>query len=163
MLLYRITTEAYATDLTGTGSFLYGGRWNSKGIRLLYTAESSALAMLEALAHLTMLRQPRSYVKLNIDITELIKQWQSTTDADWYSAVTAAELAKNWQLNSQLALTRQVGDSFVKAGNFPALKVPSALEPDSYNYLLNPGHPLFALVQVVKTTPVSFDQRLVNR
>lgn len=163
MLLYRITTEEYATDLSGTGAFLYGGRWNSKGVRLLYTAESSALAMLEALAHLTMLRQPRSYVKLTIDISRLIKKWQTTADAVWYKAVTAAELGKNWQLNTQLALTRQVGDSFVKEGSFPALKVPSALEPDSYNYLLNPGHPFFAAIQGIKTTPVSFDQRLLSR
>lgn len=163
MLLYRITTEDYATDLSGTGSFLYGGRWNSKGVRLLYTAESSALAMLEALAHLTMLRQPRSYVKLTIDISRLIKKWQTTADDVWYKAVTTAELGKNWQLNAQLALTRQVGDSFVKEGSFVALKVPSALEPDSYNYLLNPGHSLFAAIQVIKTTPVSFDQRLLNK
>ncbi|MCU0374583.1 MAG: RES family NAD+ phosphorylase [Chitinophagaceae bacterium] len=163
MLLYRITSAEYAADLSGTGAFLYGGRWNSKGVRLLYTAESSALAMLEALAHFTMLPQKRSYVKLTIDVSNLIEQWQKTADAAWYKTVAAAELGNNWQLSAQLSVTRQIGDSFVKEGFFPGLKVPSALEPDSHNFLLNPGHALFAAMRVIKTTPVSFDQRLVNR
>jgi hypothetical protein len=31
MELYRLTKEKYGNDISGTGAFLAGGRWNSKG------------------------------------------------------------------------------------------------------------------------------------
>jgi len=52
MVLYRITSKAYVRDLSGTGAFLYGGRWNKKGIRMLYTSGSLSLAALEIVVNL---------------------------------------------------------------------------------------------------------------
>lgn len=163
MVLYRITTTDYAKDLSGTGAFLHGGRWNSKNVRLLYTSESSALAMLESLAHITMLPQVRQYVKLTIDASLLVQQWNELHDTLWYQEVHNYDLPLRWQEDIHLAATRRRGDTFVAAGKYPALRVPSAPEPDSFNYLFNPGHPLFQHLKVLKTTPVHFDQRLVRR
>ncbi|HMP94283.1 MAG TPA: RES family NAD+ phosphorylase, partial [Phnomibacter sp.] len=47
MVVYRIAACSYINDLSGEGAYLHGGRWNSPGTRLLYTAENPALAMLE--------------------------------------------------------------------------------------------------------------------
>lgn len=163
MLLYRITTIEFAQDLTGTGAYLHGGRWNSKGVRLLYTAESSALAMLEALAHVTMLHQVRQYVKLTIDAAPLIKAWEAAHKGPWFSSIESAVLPPGWQDEIHLDTTRRYGDAFVVQGTLPALKVPSALEPDSHNWLINTLHPLFGQLRVIKTTPVHFDQRLMRR
>jgi RES domain-containing protein len=36
-------------QLDGEGARLYGGRWNSPGVRVAYAADSPALAVLEVL------------------------------------------------------------------------------------------------------------------
>lgn len=54
MKLYRIAQTAHIKDLSGTGARLYGGRWNEKGVGVVYTSESRALAILEYLVHVPM-------------------------------------------------------------------------------------------------------------
>lgn len=50
---YRICKTKYvATAFDGEGAFRFGGRWNTRGTRLIYTAGSLALAALEMLVHL---------------------------------------------------------------------------------------------------------------
>src|SRR5262249_39960709 len=53
--LWRIaadTSDYEAHDLSGAGAERTGGRWNRKGIPLVYTSSSRALACLETIAHL---------------------------------------------------------------------------------------------------------------
>ncbi|HLR38131.1 MAG TPA: RES family NAD+ phosphorylase, partial [Chitinophagaceae bacterium] len=50
--LYRIAKCHYIDDLSGTGAKTYGGRWNSKGHPVIYTAGSRSLAALETLVHI---------------------------------------------------------------------------------------------------------------
>lgn len=52
MILHRITSKAYIQDKSGKGAMLYGGRWNPKGIRMLYTSESLSFATLETIVNL---------------------------------------------------------------------------------------------------------------
>ena len=54
MIVYRITKSPYRKDLSGMGAKLYGGRWNSKGIPLIYCSESRALAYAEVAIHLPL-------------------------------------------------------------------------------------------------------------
>jgi RES domain-containing protein len=49
MLVYRIARAAYSA-LDGEGARRSGGRWNSPGTPVVYTAGSRALAVLEVLA-----------------------------------------------------------------------------------------------------------------
>ncbi|MGH9958766.1 MAG: RES family NAD+ phosphorylase, partial [Pyrinomonadaceae bacterium] len=44
-----VTRRRVNVAFTGEGAWRYGGRWNRKGIRIIYTAESRALALLEML------------------------------------------------------------------------------------------------------------------
>ena len=41
-----------AMAFTGEGARQFGGRWNSKGTAIVYTAGSAALAALEMLVHI---------------------------------------------------------------------------------------------------------------
>jgi RES domain-containing protein len=48
--VWRIGTEAptyAANDLSGNGARITGGRWNSKGVPVVYSASNIALATLE--------------------------------------------------------------------------------------------------------------------
>ena len=66
--VYRITSTRYSRDLSGTGARLHGGRWNPKGISVVYSAESRALATVEYLVHVPLSLVPRdlSLVTLHI-------------------------------------------------------------------------------------------------
>lgn len=62
MNIYRITKSKYTSDMSGTGSRISGGRWNSRGNPVIYTTSTSALAMLEALANFKSTRAPLNLV-----------------------------------------------------------------------------------------------------
>jgi len=51
MTVYRIAKTKHIRNLSGTGARMHGGRWNRKGIGILYTSESRALATVEYLVH----------------------------------------------------------------------------------------------------------------
>ncbi|MCV9386490.1 RES family NAD+ phosphorylase [Reichenbachiella ulvae] len=131
MLLYRITSQKYARDLSGTGAGLYGGRWNPIGTNLLYTAGSISLACLEYMAHNFHLlaSQKICLAKINIESTDIIE----LKPKDW---------PENWNNKSNISRANQeIGLRFVQESKAYALKVPSAIVPDEYNYLLDPLHP----------------------
>ena len=51
--VYRICKTKYAAmAFDGEGAFRFGGRWNARGTRMVYTAGSLALAAREMLVHL---------------------------------------------------------------------------------------------------------------
>ena len=53
MRAYRLAKARYAdTALDGSGAKAHGGRWNSKGVPMVYASDSIALAALELLVHL---------------------------------------------------------------------------------------------------------------
>src|SRR5437667_12862498 len=90
----------------------YGGRWNSPGIAVVYTASSLSLAILETRVHLT--RLPVDYVKLEIEIPDT---------AFHPHEVTAASLVPGWR--TQPAYTSSVGDALLRANHRTPIKVPS--------------------------------------
>jgi len=67
-------------------------------------------------------------------------------------------LPRQWQVNHDV--TRAMGGDFVKERISPVMKVPSALISDSFNYLINPLHPLLRNVKVREARPILFDKRL---
>lgn len=149
--LYRISACKYVDGSSGEGAFLAGGRWNSKGTRLVYASENSSLSMLEALAHITMLNLRQSYCMQIFDIPENVIE------------LAANVLPEGWQQNPRPDFLKSNGDIFVKENKALALKVPSAIMPDSSNYLINPAHPMYKDRRQVAVRNVSFDQRLVTR
>lgn len=190
MRLYRISTCDHIEDLTGTGSFLHGGRWNNKGTRLLYTAESRALSMLEALAHITMLNLKRGYCRVvlewvsedrgrlvgqgpggvgttpvgeGLETQENNSREKAFSFADLIKEVEVGQLPADWRSNPGPDFLREIGDEFVKDGKYLALKIPSVLDTESYNYLLNPLHPAFSNILRISTETVSFDYRLIKK
>lgn len=156
MRLYRIERKKYLTStLLGTGSSKSNGfRWNSINTSLVYTAESRALAILEVSVHLDLSEDfptDRYYVEIEIpdDITVL--------------EVTIKDLPNKWDSKPPNIFTQIIGDDFVKGNGAAILKVPSCIVPSEFNYLINPNHPDFKLIKVIKNSPMKFDERLINK
>jgi len=150
MLVYRISRKKYAKSLSGEGAKRYGGRWNSIGTPIVYTAATSSLAMLEVLVHINIDLLPKDYQLITIEIP----------DDCIANAITIAELPKIWKINPTLKITRQIGDDFYNGGSFVALPVPSAVNVLDTNLLINPEHPDFDRVDIVDISPTAFDERL---
>ena len=52
MRAFRLCRSSYPA-YDGEGAHRVGGRWNSKGVRVLYMSENRSLAVLEVLVHLS--------------------------------------------------------------------------------------------------------------
>ncbi len=150
MELYRLTKEKYQHDISGTGAFLAGGRWNSKGVRMLYTAGSRSLALVESLAHLVTVRNLEPYAVMVLYVPD---------DAG-LTILTGSTLPADWRIDNNF--TQHRGDSWVRAAESLLMQVPSAIVPKEYNFLINPLHPQFSTVKVIDIEPFSFDMRLKN-
>ena len=148
MRVYRISKPAYvATSLSGQGSALYPGRWNSRGVRLAYTAGSVALAMLEMLVHVDKEDVPVGQRLLSFDIPD-----DAVVDLDAFPV--------GWDQLPYSAAVRAVGDGWIAAASALALRVPSAVARHEWNVLLNPAHPQIGDILQVADEDLVLDARL---
>lgn len=154
MLVYRISRKIYANDLSGTGAALYGGRWNPRGISILYTAGSISLSCLEYLVHNYHIMNPKDIClsKIYIPKHDLIEE------------VSKKRLPNDWKQKSYEPLsTQQIGLDFFQRNESYILKVPSVVVPDEFNYLLNPLHPAHKKTTIKEQIiPFEIDSRLFN-
>jgi RES domain-containing protein len=147
MLLYRITRRDFA-DLSGTGSRLYGGRWNSEGKAAVYLASSRSLAMLEALAHLSPTNVPDDLCLMVVDVPE------DFTELDHNL------LPQAWERYDDQYALKQIGNNVLLKKEKLLLKVPSALVKQEFNFLFNPLHPKASEAKIISIEPFAFDPRL---
>ncbi len=146
MIVFRIAARPYAGDLSGRGSSMYGGRWNPKGVPMLYTSATLSLAALELAVNLPPGRIPNHYYAMEISIPD-----QSIT--------VIADLPQQWDGYPYVSATQHIGRQFTKSNGF-ILKVPSAVINTEYNYLINPNHPDIVKVVIKDQRPFLFDSRL---
>jgi len=74
--------------------------------------------------------------------------------------VKTHDLPVNWREFSQQPATRNIGDAWAKRGNSAVLQVPSALIPQEYNFIMNPGHEDFRKIKLLSADEFTFDRRL---
>jgi RES domain-containing protein len=150
MIVFRLSKLAHGADLSGIGSKMAGGRWNSPGIALVYTSESRALCTAEIAVHTGLGLLPSDFQLISIMIPD---------DAP-ISVIDPSRLQPGWRSFPYPSFTRLIGDRFAKESLHLVLKVPSAVVPGDFNYLINPAHPAMNQVRIVKTEPFEFDERL---
>lgn len=153
MLVYRIGRRRFARSLTGRGAELYPGRWNNELMPVLYCADSRALCALELLVHLD-----RSTVPADHTVTTLMVP----DDAPILIPATG-QLPQGWNNAMYSDAARAYGDRFIRSRTHLVLRVPSAVLPDEYNFLLNPLHPDMSRVKVVSVARFVFDPRLFKK
>lgn len=147
MNVYRITTAKWAEKLTGSG---FPARWNSKGVYVIYTASSRALACLENLVHRSGegLHSRFRIVEIEIpDSVSIQKRESGQLPAEWYKP-------------EQYHICRQIGDQWIEQGESLLLEVPSSIIREETNVLINPHHPEFKEVKISDIREFRFDERL---
>ena len=151
MILYRMTKTRYITTAwSGLGAKEAGGRWNSVGTALVYLSETASLTMLETLVHINAPQLQYAYTQLSIDVPD-----------DQIQAFDLNLLPPGWASEDAPAELALYGDNWAESGSSVALRIPSALSPVEFNYLLNPAHPaIFDLMKTVQKIPYQYDTRL---
>ncbi|OLY93255.1 RES domain-containing protein [Cnuella takakiae] len=150
MNLYRLSKDRWKQDLSGKGAEMTGNRWNSRGVAMVYTAESRALAHAEITVHLNLEDLPTDYWMLQLWVPD---------DAPM-QVLSEKDLPADWRSWPHPASTQAIGDAFIRHNQYLFLKVPSAVVDGDYNYLLNPSHHRMLEVTIAEMKPFRFDQRL---
>jgi RES domain-containing protein len=144
--IWRITaTKHIDTVFSGVGGLYTSGRWHPQGHKISYTSESLALASLEVFVHLEAMDISLSCV--------------SAIVPDGTPVLEITNLPANWQDVSAYPVLQKLGLKWLKEIEYPILKVPSAIIPVEYNYLVNPEHPGLKL-QTEQILEFQFDRRM---
>jgi RES domain-containing protein len=147
MIVYRITLAKYAGTLFASGN---PARWNSKDVKVIYTAGSRSLACLENVVHRSALGLRESFRTISIEIPDNVE----------IEEIKVSDLHRNWREYSQYPYTQKIGDEWSKGALTAVLKVPSAIIPEEHNYLINPLHKDYNRIKYLGNEPFDFDERI---
>lgn len=149
---HRIVKTRYSsTAFSGEGSDLVPGRWNERGYRVVYTADSRALAALEILVNAGRGSAQRlAFSMLAASIPDTLS----------ITRVEIDDLPLDWRTARPVDATRRIGTQWLVEGKSAILCVPSAVIPQERTYVLNPLHPDFVKITISQPQPFLFDSRL---
>src|SRR5476651_2203469 len=147
MLVYRIATHKRAQSLTASGR---AARWNPNDVEMIYTASSRSLACLENVVHRSRAELNLIFSIMAIDCPKSIKIKKINRD----------DLPGNWAEYNEIYHTQNIGKQWITNRQTAILQVPSSIIDGETNYLLNPNHPDFKLISIMKTEPFRFDKRI---
>jgi RES domain-containing protein len=149
---WRICKAEHAdTAFSGGGARRFGGRWNSRGTAVVYSADSAALAALEMLVHLRVAKMLSYYVIVEIAF-----------DSALVDEVDRKPIPADWRADPAPEELRLFGDRWIRAERSAVLKVPSALIESEHNFLLNPAHRDFGRIRIGAAKEFQFDKRLLR-
>jgi len=149
---WRIVKTRFAAQaFDGEGARLNGGRWNSVGVRMVYTAASISLAVLELVVHLenTDVLHSYSLCAVHFDDAAVTRLDRSRLPINWADSPAPPELFA-------------IGDAWIAGQSSVVLEVPSAVIESETNYLINPGHPGFKSLIIDPPRPFTLDPRLLR-
>jgi RES domain-containing protein len=141
-----------ASAFDGEGARLHGGRWNSPGTAMVYGAQHESLAVLEVLVHLQASALLTAYATVPVEFSERAVE-----------TVDPATLPRNWRHSPAPSALQALGDQWAAEGRSAVLRVPSAIVPREWNYLLNPAHAGFRRLRIGDPEAFRFDARLRPR
>lgn len=154
-VVWRIATEGKtysASDMSGTGAAKEGGRWNSVGQPMVYTASSIALACLETLVHIKNSLPLNRYL-VSVDIPERV----------WNARLQLADpFPIGWDAEPAGLSSIALGDNWLAARSEAIFQVPSVIVPEEFNYLINPAHPDASTITARKIRKWQYTPRFRN-
>jgi RES domain-containing protein len=149
MILWRISNHS---TLDGRGGLHASARWHYKGRPIVYLASSPAGALLEVLVHLEIKdgRFPPHFQLLKLQVPNSIS----------HRAVAEGSLAEGWTEDARIS--RAIGSRWLEASTSALLQVPSAIVPETTNWLLNPVHKESPRLTIEWGRKFPFDGRLLR-
>src|SRR3954462_13745148 len=140
-IVWRLARSEFAEELDGEGARLFGGRWNSRGQRALYTSSHLSLSVLEAYVNIPP--------ELRDDLPELRAVQVSVPDDAGINHVSRQQVDELLARPNALVACRDIGDRWVERNVELVLDVPSVLVPEETNLVLNPLHPRMPDVKIL--------------
>jgi RES domain-containing protein len=154
MRVWRICREIHAAGaFSGEGARRYGGRWNSRGVPMVYTSASLALAAIEYFVHLEPNLAPADLFFTSVTLPE----------GEPARTMQPEGLPQQWWSEESLPATRECGDEWIHAASSLAMLVPSVPIRSEWNTLVNPMHPRIRELKVDSPEPFVFDPRMFER
>jgi RES domain-containing protein len=150
MRFWRISDFA---DLSGEGGLVAPGRWHSKGRRIVYMSDHPAASLIELLVRFQIdpADIPDDYQLLTIDVAAEVV----------FDAVELSDLPPEWRQTRKV--TQEIGDRWLSEMNCALLRVPSAIVPYAFNWLLNPSHTDAGTARVAEKIRTPLDPRFLRR
>jgi RES domain-containing protein len=150
MRFWRICRSRYAAEAaSGEGARLFGGRWNSRGVPMVYASTSLALAAVETFVNLEPNLRPNDLISIEGEIPDDIE----------IARLDPAALPPRWSKSRDESL-RGFGDEWIRGGKTAAMLVPSAAIHGEWNVLLNPSHADFRRIKFRDAEPFEFELRM---
>ncbi len=147
MLVYRIVHKNWSTSLFASG---IEGRWNREGNKVIYAAESIALAFLENMVRRQGIGFNHDFKIMFINIADNLK----------VSVIETGNLQEGWRNIRDYTLCQPAGNTWYDEATAPILKVPSAVLPEAFNYVINTMHPDFTKISLIDVTELVPDERI---
>ena len=151
IVAWRLVKARHAAiAFNGEGARLEGGRWNPKGVSVVYLSDHPALAALETFVHLKSAAAKIKFMLFRIEIPDEVSVRE----------LSDASLPANWRDEPPTLDTMVIGERWVREGSSAILKVPSILIPAAANFIFNPIHTDAAKVKIDHGEKFSFDPRM---
>lgn len=147
MQVFRIGLAKYTNALNASGR---AARWNPNDVEMIYTAGSRSLACLENVVHRNQIGLNQSFKVMTIEIPDDLR----------ILTIELKKLQEGWTEFQHMPLTQKLGEDWIKELKSPVLKVPSAIINAEYNYLINPKHPDFKSIKLLRSEIFIFDKRI---
>ncbi|MBI4848229.1 MAG: RES family NAD+ phosphorylase [Nitrospirae bacterium] len=151
MIVYRIAATKHIQDLSGSGARMYGGRWNHKGVGVVYASESRSLATVEFLVHVSIPYIPANLSIASIEIADRIKP----------KTISMSVLPDDWRDYPVKSDLMEIGSKWILSNASLMLRVPSSVVEHEFNILINPLHHDMRYVKIIHVEDYSLDKRLL--
>ena len=150
---WRIDSDKWGdTSFSGFGAAVAGGRWNPAGMLVVYASRLLSTASMEKFVHLPKpIPATMKFIKFPIMFNGVAIERPPTST-----------LPPNWRAEPMAVDSQRFGEAWYRRGATAVLAIPCALIPEEENYVINPTHPDFKLLNIGASEPFTFDPRLAK-
>ena len=119
---------------------------------MLYTGSSRSLSTLELVVHRAAIQPSFEYKVMVISVPD---------DEGFITSIPQKSLPTDWRGINSYTHLQKLGSDWYQSRKSLLLKVPSAIIPLEYNFIINTNHDMFEkYVQLVHTEDYFWDNRL---